>query len=218
MKNKLLKLIKRVAIIGFNMFLILALIFLVKSEYINHQNDKKSQNSGVGDPAPTVSENPELAEEELTEEESTEEKLAENENIIDLLKSNMPELFQQTSLQDTYQETVIDSELITNNPQVVGYIDLATPINEHLYEVVGWAYAETHDIDYILLIDSNNKIVGAAVIGLTRPDLVEVFKKEDMITGGWTGYIKLEVKGPITGIIKHKQGTQYSVFGTYEVH
>lgn len=157
-----MKEIKKALLIIFNLILIIILVSLVKGEF-----------KRIDEPNIAI-------------------KKKDNQNVLHLLENHSPELFEKSSLKDFFKDDqFIDESQIKSIDNLLGNFDGMTEISNNISAASGWFFSGEDQVDFILFIDNENKVLGAGLIGIERPGLSKEIGKENADFDGWVGFIKL---------------------------
>ncbi|WP_433921975.1 hypothetical protein [Paenibacillus taichungensis] len=156
---------KKILLILFNLLLLILLIILVEDGF-RHTTEPVREPANQKEGAP---------------------------NVLQLLKNDSPELFDKSSLKDFFKVGQrIDKSQIKSIDNLLGNFDGMTEISNNIGAASGWFFSGEDQVDFILFIDNENKVLGAGLIGIERPGLSKEIGKENADFDGWVGFLKLD--------------------------
>lgn len=195
MKSRLLKLMS----IVFNLLLAFLLVLLVKSEFLNVENNKQTPDS------------------QQNEVNITKGNIGENEDILALLSHEFGDLYAESSLQKNYKEEKIEVNKIIKKSGALSNFDIVSSVRGSLCVASGWLFAENFETDYIVFIDDHQQVLGAAVYGVSREGLSDAIGKKNADNGGWVGYLNIDSpQVNIHALSKLQEKDEYIELGTYK--
>ncbi len=108
-----------------------------------------------------------------------------------------------------------EAQNVTTQMKIQGNFDAVVQLESELYGVSGWGVSVEKSIEYVVLVDQDEKVIGIGAYGILRKGLTEALNSgENIDASGWGGYIiPLQTSQQIFALGKVKDETTYVILG-----